>query len=58
MGEGALTVSRNGEEESLPFGTCVWATGIAMHPLVGVASSACLAALGMGAVGTSAAGGT
>ncbi|EFN54551.1 hypothetical protein CHLNCDRAFT_58189 [Chlorella variabilis] len=36
VGEGALTVTRNGNktEEKLPFGTCVWATGIAMHPLV------------------------
>ena len=38
VGPGALTVKRSGEEAEsvLPFGTCVWATGIAMHPLVGV----------------------
>ncbi len=37
VGPGALTVKRSGEEAEsvLPFGTCVWATGIAMHPLVG-----------------------
>lgn len=33
--EGALTVARSGgKEETVPFGTCVWATGVAMHPLV------------------------
>lgn len=37
VGPGALTVKRSGEEAEsvLPFGTCVWATGVAMHPLVG-----------------------
>ncbi len=34
VSDGVLTVQRNGKEEALPFGTCVWATGIAMHPLV------------------------
>lgn len=36
VGEGELTVTRNGNktEEKVPFGTCVWATGVAMHPLV------------------------
>lgn len=32
--DGVLTVQRNGKEELMPFGTCVWATGVAMHPLV------------------------
>ena len=41
VGPGALTVKRSGEEAEsvLPFGTCVWATGVAMHPLVGGAGS-------------------
>lgn len=34
VSEGQLTVKRNGGEEPLEFGTCVWATGVAMHPLV------------------------
>ena len=25
---------KEGGRDSVPFGTCVWATGIAMHPLV------------------------
>ena len=25
---------KDGSKTSVPFGTCVWATGIAMHPLV------------------------
>lgn len=27
-------VSKSGEEYEIPFGSCVWATGIAMNPLV------------------------
>lgn len=34
VSDGELTVQRNGTQEVMPFGTCVWATGIAMHPLV------------------------
>ena len=42
VGPGALTVKRSGEEAEsvLPFGTCVWATGVAMHPLVGAGGAA------------------
>ena len=32
---GVLHVQPLGQpEETLPFGTCVWATGVGMHPLV------------------------
>lgn len=35
VADGVLTVQpRNGEEEQLEFGTCVWATGVGMNPLV------------------------
>jgi NADH:ubiquinone reductase (non-electrogenic) len=27
-------VNKAGEETEIPFGSCVWATGIAMNPLV------------------------
>lgn len=32
--DGVTLVNKEGEETQLPFGACVWATGIAMHPLV------------------------
>jgi hypothetical protein len=33
--DGYVTVAnKNKEEYEIPFGACVWATGIAMHPLV------------------------
>lgn len=33
--DGYVTVvKKNGEEFEIPFGSCVWATGIAMNPLV------------------------
>lgn len=35
VGPNALTVvGKNGEIRDISFGTCVWATGIAKHPLV------------------------
>ncbi len=34
MAPGELTVKKGDQELKIPFGTCVWATGIAMHPLV------------------------
>jgi hypothetical protein len=34
--KGSVTVvnSLTGEREQIPFGACVWATGVAMHPLI------------------------
>lgn len=33
--DGYVTVvKKSGEEYEIPFGSCVWATGIAMNPLV------------------------
>lgn len=29
----AVVVTKNGEEVRVPYGTCVWTTGIRMHPL-------------------------
>ena len=36
VGRNCVTVvdSRKGETSDIPFGACVWATGVAMHPLV------------------------
>ncbi len=35
MHAGEVEVERkDGAKERVPFGTCIWATGIAMHPLV------------------------
>ena len=33
--DGAVAVEyKDGSKDTVPFGTCIWATGIAMHPLV------------------------
>ena len=36
VGRNCVTVvdSRKNETSDIPFGACVWATGVAMHPLV------------------------
>jgi NADH:ubiquinone reductase (non-electrogenic) len=35
VGSDAVTiVDKDGKESEIPFGACVWATGVAMHPLV------------------------
>ncbi len=30
---GAVVVERAGKLDHIPFGTCIWTTGIRMHPL-------------------------
>lgn len=33
--EGQLTITDSaGQQQSIPFGACCWATGVALHPLV------------------------
>ena len=40
--EGRLRVQQRGHrEETLEFGTCVWATGVGMHPLVSPCCGRC-----------------
>lgn len=29
----AVVVDKHGKQERIPFGTCIWTTGIRMHPL-------------------------
>ncbi len=32
---------KDGAKQSLPFGTCIWAAGVGMHPLVRAAGGCC-----------------
>ena len=35
MRDGFIEVElKDGSRDTVPYGTCIWATGIAMHPLV------------------------
>ncbi|KAI3439031.1 hypothetical protein D9Q98_001441 [Chlorella vulgaris] len=36
--DAVTVVDKNGGEAELPFGACVWATGVAMHPVVKILS--------------------
>jgi len=50
----SVTVSdASGAESQIPFGACVWATGVAMHPVIKQVSLLCCAVLcwaGLGGV--------
>ncbi len=42
----SVTVSdASGAESQIPFGACVWATGVAMHPVIKQVSLLCCAVL-------------
>ncbi len=42
----SVTVSdASGSESEIPFGACVWATGVAMHPVIKQVSLLCCAVL-------------
>lgn len=35
MKDGTIDIElKDGTKQSLPFGTCIWAAGVGMHPLV------------------------